>query len=65
MSVLSYLEKRASDALLDSAEKESIKKSIATLKARLDAYFGDKLKEYERQGLGTKAEQEVKKLIPE
>ena len=54
MSVLSYLEKRASDALLDSVEKESIKKSIATLKARLDANFGDKLKEHFQFGSSTR-----------
>lgn len=54
MSVLSYLEKRASDALLGSSEKESINTSIATLKSRLDAYFGDGLKEHFRFGSSTR-----------
>ena len=54
MSVLSYLERSASDALLDSSEKESIRKSIVTLKARLNAYFADMLKEHFQFGSSTR-----------
>jgi len=39
MSVLSYLEKRASDAVLSEAERESIRTSISTLASRLESYF--------------------------
>ena len=39
MSVLGYLTQRASDAVLSSNEKDSISKSISTLKARIDYYF--------------------------
>lgn len=53
MSVLSYLEGRASDAVLGN-EKDSINKSIATLQARLDAYFGDTLKLHFRFGSSTR-----------
>ena len=54
MSVLSYLEKRARDALLDNGEKESINTSISTLKTRLNAYFGDDIKEQFRFGSSTR-----------
>ena len=54
MSVLSYLESRARDALLDTDEKESIKKSIATLKTRLNTHFGDKLKDQFQFGSSTR-----------
>lgn len=54
MSVLNYLEKRASDALGGSSEKESINISISTLKTRLDTYFGDGLKEHFRFGSSTR-----------
>lgn len=53
MSVLSYLERRASDALLGN-EKESISKSITTLQTRLDAYFTGKLKSHFRFGSSTR-----------
>lgn len=53
MSVLSYLVRRASDAVLGD-EKGSINKSIATLQARLDACFGDKLKSQFRFGSSTR-----------
>lgn len=53
MSVLSYLERRASDALLGN-EKESINKSISTLQTRLDAYFEGKLKMHFRFGSSTR-----------
>lgn len=39
MSVLSYLENLASNAILGEDEKISIEKSINTLKTRLDNYF--------------------------
>lgn len=40
MSVLSHLVKRASDAVLSDNEKDSISRSISTLRTRLDYYFG-------------------------
>ena len=43
MSVLSYLQKRSSEAVLSATEKSSIATSISTLRARLDSYFGDDL----------------------
>ena len=39
MSVLSYLEKRASEAVLSDIEKAGITTSITTLSSRLDSYF--------------------------
>jgi hypothetical protein len=39
MSVLTYLEQRASNAVLSTAEKTSIATSIATLSSRMDGYF--------------------------
>lgn len=39
MSVLSHLVKRASDAVLSDTEKDSISKSISTLRTRIDYYF--------------------------
>lgn len=53
MSVLSHLERRASDAVLGN-EKESINKSISTLQARLNTYFGDKLNSHFRFGSSTR-----------
>lgn len=53
MSVLSYLERRASDAVLGS-EKDSINKSISTLEGRFKDYFGDKLKSQFRFGSSTR-----------
>ena len=43
MSVLSYLQRRASDAVLSSDETTSIATSISTLQTRLDAWFGTDL----------------------
>jgi len=43
MSVLTYLQRRSSDAVLSSNEKTSINTSISTLKTRLDGYFGSGL----------------------
>lgn len=53
MSVLSYLERRARDALLGN-EKVSINKSVSTLQGRLDTYFADKLKSHFRFGSSTR-----------
>lgn len=54
MSVLSYLEKKASDAVLSNDEKGSINTSITTLKTRLDSYFGEDIKEQFRFGSSTR-----------
>lgn len=54
MSVLSYLENLASNAILGEDEKISIEKSINTLKARLDNYFGNELKEHFKFGSSTR-----------
>jgi hypothetical protein len=40
MSVITYLQKRASDAVLSSSETASITTSIATLQSRLNSHFG-------------------------
>lgn len=54
MSVLSYLQGRASQAVLSGDEQSSINTSISTLSARLKAYFGDKLTEHFRFGSSTR-----------
>lgn len=54
LSVLSYLERRASDAVLSGSEKDSINKSVATLQARLDLHFGSDLKNHFRFGSSTR-----------
>jgi predicted nucleotidyltransferase len=54
MSVLSYLQKRASDAVLSSAETGSIATSIATLQKRLDAWFRDSVTERFQFGSSTR-----------
>jgi hypothetical protein len=54
LSVLSYLVRRASDAVLSSSEKDSINKSVATLQTRLDSYFGANLKSHFRFGSSTR-----------
>jgi len=54
MSVLSYLTSRASDTLMDVQEKDSIKKSIATLKARLNTNFEGRLKDHFQFGSSTR-----------
>lgn len=53
MSVLSYLQCCAKDALLGN-EKASIDKSIDTLKARLDSYFGNELETHFQFGSSTR-----------
>jgi hypothetical protein len=54
MSVLSYLEKRASDAVLSSDEKSSITTSITTLKSRVGSHFGSKVSEHFQFGSSTR-----------
>lgn len=54
MSVLSYLEKRASEAVLSDAEKRSINTSITTLCARLISYFGKNVAEQFQFGSSTR-----------
>jgi len=54
MSVVSYLHKRSSAAVLSGDENDSINTSIATLQSRLDFYFGDKLSSRFRFGSSTR-----------
>ncbi|HCE5838038.1 TPA: nucleotidyltransferase [Pseudomonas aeruginosa] len=54
MSVLSYLERRASEAVLSDAEKRSINTSITTLRARLISYFGKNVSEQFQFGSSTR-----------
>lgn len=54
MSVLSYLQTRASNAILSAAEEQSIKTSISTLQTRLNSYFGDEVSEHFRFGSSTR-----------
>jgi len=54
MSVLSYLETRASDAVLSGEEKSSIVRSIAALRTRLDGYFPNNLTEQFQFGSSTR-----------
>ncbi len=54
MSVITYLDKRASDAVLSSGEQSSINTSINTLKSRLTTYFGSGLSDQFRFGSSTR-----------
>lgn len=54
MSVLSYLQDKASVAVLSGIEKESINKSIATLQTRIASYFDVNLVEQLRFGSSTR-----------
>ncbi|MDB5501872.1 MAG: nucleotidyltransferase [Tardiphaga sp.] len=57
MTVLSYLTKRAAQAVLSSDESDTIKTSILTLSKRLDSYFqttGDGLSKHFRFGSSTR-----------
>ena len=54
MSVLSYLENRASQAVLSSDENSSIATSIATLQSRLNMHFGTDLNEHFKFGSQTR-----------
>lgn len=54
MSVLSYLQTRASHAVLSTAENTSISTSISTLATRLHYYFGANLSSHFRFGSSTR-----------
>ena len=54
MSVTTYLEKRASEAVLSSSEVASINTSISTIESRLTSYFGNGLSEQLRFGSSTR-----------
>ena len=54
MSVLSYLENLARNAILSTDEKSSIETSINTLQMRLKNYFGDEVKEHFKFGSSTR-----------
>lgn len=54
MSVLSYLTQRASDAVLSGDEKDSISRSISTLKTRLDSYFDSDVTNHFQFGSSTR-----------
>lgn len=54
MSVISYLDARASSAVLSADEQASINTSIATIKTRLNSYFGTALSEHLRFGSSTR-----------
>ena len=43
MTVASYLSKLSGEAIIRNTEKESIRRSIVTLKSRLDKYFDDSI----------------------
>lgn len=54
MSVLSYLERRASEAVLSSGETSSISTSVSTLQSRLNSYFGNNLSSHFKFGSQTR-----------
>lgn len=54
MSVLSHLNTRASDAVLSGTEKDSISKSISTLKTRINSYFGNDVTNHFQFGSSTR-----------
>lgn len=54
MSVITYLQSRASNAVLSTMEKRTIDTSIATIKTRLEAYFGTGLSSQLRFGSSTR-----------
>jgi|ThiBio_1000_plan_1041568.scaffolds.fasta_scaffold00452_30 hypothetical protein len=54
MSVITYLERRASNAVLSAIEQISINRSIDTIKNRLNNYFGTELKDHFRFGSSTR-----------
>lgn len=54
MSVITYLDKRASDAVLSTAEESSINTSITTIKARLTSHFSSSVSEQFRFGSSTR-----------
>ena len=54
MSVISYLDARASSAVLSADEQAAINTSIATIRTRLKTYFGTALSEQLRFGSSTR-----------
>lgn len=54
MSVLGYLQTRASNAVLSTTERSTISTSISTLQARLRSYFPTELEEHFRFGSSTR-----------
>lgn len=54
MSVLTYLQRQASAAVLSGTEKGSIARSIATLQTRLDTYFDGELENHFQFGSSTR-----------
>ena len=54
MSVLSYLQTRASNAVLSATERGSITTSISTLQTRLRSYFPTELQDHFRFGSSTR-----------
>lgn len=54
MSVLSHLNSKASSLVLSASEKSSINTSIATLRGRLNDYFGSDIKEQVKFGSSTR-----------
>lgn len=54
MSVQNHLEGTASNLVLSPTEKDSIERSISTLKSRLNHYFGSNIKEQVKFGSSTR-----------
>lgn len=54
MSVITYLQRRASDAVLSGDEEKSINTSISTIKTRLTSHFGSGLSDQFRFGSSTR-----------
>ena len=54
MSVLGYLQSKASSAVLSRAEQDSITTSINAISTRLDAYFGSNISRHFRFGSSTR-----------
>lgn len=54
MSVITYLQRRASAAILSGDEEKSINTSISTIKTRLTSYFGSGLSDQFRFGSSTR-----------
>lgn len=54
MSILSYLQQRASEAVLSEQEKLSIDRSIGNLQQKLEAHFGQDLSQHFRFGSTTR-----------
>lgn len=54
MSVLTYLQNRASSAVLSATEQTSINTSISTLSSRLNSHFGSTVTQHFRFGSSTR-----------